>query len=796
MTDDVSDSGSGEPTRRTGGRSAGATRRSFVKTIGAGALASGLGGGAAGVAAAQSGEMHRLELDLRDLPELSTGHYEGWAIFGEEKVSTGTFSAGGMHSFEVDRDLSAADRIAITIEPDDDPSEAPSGVVVLAGELKDGVADLSFPVDFTDVSGSYILATPTDGQESHETSGVWFLDPSGDGPSASLDLPELPGGWTYEGWVVHEGQPISTGRFDDPAMADDSAAYAGDETSPPPFPGADLIQNAPEGLEFPTDLTDGSSKVVVSVEPDIDGTDPTGPAPFSIKPLAGSVPADGTDHVSYDLDRKTDTLPSGTAMAASEPAPGEKHRLEVDLTNLPDLSTGHYEGWAIFGEEKVSTGTFSTGGAHAFEVDRDLSEADAVVVTIEPDDDPSEAPSGVVVLAGPVHNNVAALRFPVDLWGAQGSYILATPTDGPDSHETSGVWFLEPGEDGPSASLDLPELPGGWTYEGWVVHEGQPISTGRFDDPAMGDDSAAYAGDENSPPPFPGADLIQDAPDGLSFPTDLTDGSSKVVVSVEPDVDGTDPTGPAPFSIKPLAGSIPADGTDHTGYDLAQQMGTVPLGTARIKGDGSPAVPTVGVELADAEVGTSGTATASIVLSEAPDGLSGFEVDVSLGDPSVASIAGASYPEGYGPTADPQIADDGSSVSLEAADGTEMVQPGDADVELATVELTAESGGETDVAVAVQGIQAENGSPMATATTGGVLSVTAVEPIEGALPTDPDGDGLYEDLNGNGEVDFDDVVRYFKHMDEPVVTDHVAAYDYNGNGGIDYDDVVELFAET
>jgi endoglucanase len=70
----------------------------------------------------------------------------------------------------------------------------------------------------------------------------------------------------------------------------------------------------------------------------------------------------------------------------------------------------------------------------------------------------------------------------------------------------------------------------------------------------------------------------------------------------------------------------------------------------------------------------------------------------------------------------------------------------------------------------------------------------AVEPIDGTVPQDNNGDDQYEDLNANGEVDFDDVVTYFEHMDEPVITDH-AAYDYNGNQRIDYNDLVSLFDE-
>ncbi|WP_226023135.1 glycoside hydrolase family 16 protein [Halomicrobium salinisoli] len=67
---------------------------------------------------------------------------------------------------------------------------------------------------------------------------------------------------------------------------------------------------------------------------------------------------------------------------------------------------------------------------------------------------------------------------------------------------------------------------------------------------------------------------------------------------------------------------------------------------------------------------------------------------------------------------------------------------------------------------------------------------------DGPAPTDPDGDGLYEDLNGNGEADFEDVVTYFDNMDDPAVTDHVDYYDYNGNGEADFADLVDLFEQV
>ena len=61
------------------------------------------------------------------------------------------------------------------------------------------------------------------------------------------------------------------------------------------------------------------------------------------------------------------------------------------------------------------------------------------------------------------------------------------------------------------------------------------------------------------------------------------------------------------------------------------------------------------------------------------------------------------------------------------------------------------------------------------------------------LPTDPDNDGLYEDLNGNGRRDFADVVLYFNQMNWIAENEPVSAFDYNGNGRIDFSDLILLF---
>jgi PKD repeat protein len=60
-------------------------------------------------------------------------------------------------------------------------------------------------------------------------------------------------------------------------------------------------------------------------------------------------------------------------------------------------------------------------------------------------------------------------------------------------------------------------------------------------------------------------------------------------------------------------------------------------------------------------------------------------------------------------------------------------------------------------------------------------------------PTDPDHDGRYEDINGNGRLDFNDVVIYYNNMDWIKENDLVAFFDYNKNSLIDFNDVLKLY---
>lgn len=153
-----------------------------------------------------------------------------------------------------------------------------------------------------------------------------------------------------------------------------------------------------------------------------------------------------------------------------------------------------------------------------------------------------------------------------------GKFILATPTDGPDTNEDSGIWFLSLAGGSPAKGLVLPTLPAGWKYEGWAVINGKPVTTGTFLKTDMPDESGTFSGPLPAPP-FPGEDFLVNAPAGLTFPASLKGGAA--VISIEPVPDNS----PAPFLLKPLAAGISSNALVHTDILLHQNLGSFPTGT-------------------------------------------------------------------------------------------------------------------------------------------------------------------------------------------------------------------------
>ena len=288
--------------------------------------------------------------------------------------------------------------------------------------------------------------------------------------------------------------------------------------------------------------------------------------------------------------RPTHTLTAVAAVFALSACGGSDAdpQLEFTLEGLENLGpTAVYEGWLMVDGAPVSTGRFSVdsqgrASASTFRVtDAQAERATAFVLTIEPAQGDDPAPASTHLLAGDFSGaeRRAALAIShsaalgTSFASARGNFFLATPTSESTADEAQGLWWVQVVNGAPQAGLTLPQLPAGWVYEGWVVVNGMPVSTGRFSDAARADsDGPGSSAGPLGAPPFPGQDFINPA---LSLPGGMA------VISVEPEPDNS----AAPFTLKPLAGPIAAG----TGPTMPQSVPNtvasgsgLPKGTARL----------------------------------------------------------------------------------------------------------------------------------------------------------------------------------------------------------------------
>ena len=253
-----------------------------------------------------------LTLNLSGLEALGNDYvYEGWIIVDGSPVSTGTFSSVSFpQTFSVNTSqLNSASTFVLSIEPANDPDPAPAATKLLVGDFTGNSANVSTAIvgDFSSASGAFFLRTPTDEMgtnNGNDESGVWFGTP-GMPPVPNFNLPTLPSGWAYEGWVVGDSGPLTTGTFTAFNTADNASLFSATMQSGPPVPGEDFFMNAPTGETFPLDIRNRT--VVISVEPVPDNS----PAPFAMKPLVGTAGTE-TAPTTHNLAQNLGSLPSGT----------------------------------------------------------------------------------------------------------------------------------------------------------------------------------------------------------------------------------------------------------------------------------------------------------------------------------------------------------------------------------------------------------------------------------------------------------------------------------------------------
>lgn len=259
--------------------------------------------------------------------------------------------------------------------------------------------------------------------------------------------------------------------------------------------------------------------------------------------------------------------------------------LNVQLKNLENLgSSAVYEGWLIVNGSPKSAGRFTVDDSGVLSQTRfavseaDIAASTAYVLTIEPAVNDLPTPTESHLLAGSFDAARTAATLGVehaaalgnDFKTAAGKFFLATPTNA--GTDDQGIWWIDPSSGTMQAGLTLPTLPSGWTYEGWVVVDGKPVSTGRFTNVSDRDSDGAgpAKGATGNGPAFPGQDFVNPAkklPGGMA------------VISVEPVPDNS----PAPFLLKPLLTNPIKAGTGPTNVQtMNQNLSTLPTGTVTV----------------------------------------------------------------------------------------------------------------------------------------------------------------------------------------------------------------------
>ncbi|AKB32995.1 cell surface protein [Methanosarcina siciliae HI350] len=184
----------------------------------------------------------------------------------------------------------------------------------------------------------------------------------------------------------------------------------------------------------------------------------------------------------------------------------------------------------------------------------------------------------------------------------------------------------------------------------------------------------------------------------------------------------------------------------------------------------------------------------NLVASNFPAGLSGYNLTVALDDPDVAEIVDIDYPSWALITENSTLP--GTSIYMKTVDLEDAVKADAADVVLATLTISGREKGSANLSIGVKRLEEDSGDSIEPGFLTGTIEVTILSPLpdQEYAPKDLNGDGLYEDLTGNGEFSFVDIVAYFHNMDWIEENMPVEYFDFNGNGRIDFDDVVRMFA--
>ncbi len=231
----------------------------------------------------------------------------------------------------------------------------------------------------------------------------------------------------------------------------------------------------------------------------------------------------------------------------------------------------------------------------------------------------------------------------------------------------------------------------------------------------------------------------------------------------------------------------------------------------------------------DIHIPQNGTGRVSLYLAATPQGLSGYNLTLSfrnttpplpwVPNTTVANITNVSRPEWIPQNVDIfQVSNvlyplgDGYNVTFQGADINLAILPGALDVRLANITIHGNQIGNSTLHINSTNMMTDDAGHNITLCppdTNLTVYVERLQPLPGSIvppapfiPTDPNGDGLYEDVNGDHIYNYYDVIDFFTYLwwvtnNYGPITDDTNEYqpffDFDHNGVVNYMDVITLY---
>jgi hypothetical protein len=207
---------------------------------------------------------------------------------------------------------------------------------------------------------------------------------------------------------------------------------------------------------------------------------------------------------------------------------------------------------------------------------------------------------------------------------------------------------------------------------------------------------------------------------------------------------------------------------------------------------------TVRLTPAEQRVGVDQTSRYEVVVTDASTGVGSYEFVARVSDTDTAIItdATANGTEDGGTLTTVDVADDGGSATVLTAAAD---LDGGATTTIATLTVEGVTPGTTSVSLGdatVGDSQAQSYTVENVSGASAVVEDVGPVVVGGQPATDPNGDGEYEDINGDGTVDIVDVSAFFENRNSDTMEDNPESLDFNGDGVVNIVDISKLFEEV